>query len=99
MTQTSLLTANNQRHYSSNMTIGERVKAESTKIGKICKTWIAGLLALCSSVAMMGEYFNMLPPVIALMIPNWLKGVVLAAGVISFIYGHWTVKPKENEQV
>jgi len=64
--------------------------AESTKIGKILHTWVAGVLAICSALGMANEYLSVIPPDY---IPTWLKTVVVISGVISFVGGKLTKKP------
>ncbi len=80
------------------MTFKERIKSASTPLGKFCKTWLAGTLTLLSLIGGLGEYFSIMPQVIAETIPLWVKHAVFYAGIASWMYGHWTVlKPKTDE--
>lgn len=71
------------------MTFRERLKAKETKLGKILKTWIAGILLLCSTLGAANEYLAILPPDFA---PVWLKTLVVISGIISFVVGKLTVE-------
>ena len=73
----------------------DRWNAESSKIGKLFHTWIAGILALCSALGMANEYLSVIPPDY---IPTWLKTVVVVSGVISFVGGKLTKKPNVQSQ-
>ncbi len=82
------------------MTLKERIQSKSTPLGRFCKTWLAGVLTLIALIGGLGEYFSLMPQVIADTIPLWVKHAVFYAGVISWGYGHWTVfKSKTDEQV
>lgn len=69
-------------------------KKESSKIGKIFHTWIAGILILCSILGGANEYLSVIP---AEWIPSYLKTIVVIAGVVSFVGGKLT-KKEENVQ-
>lgn len=71
------------------MTFRERINADSTKIGKLFHTWIAGFLAVCTALGMANEYLIILPTDY---VPIWIKTMVVVSGVISFVGGRLTVK-------
>jgi len=64
------------------MTIKERLNAKESKLGKILKTWVAGLLLLCSALGAANEYLALLPPDF---VPVWVKTAVVIAGVVGAV--------------
>jgi len=69
--------------------------AESTKLGKLLHTWIAGILALCAILGGLNEYLAVLPPDF---VPQWVKTMVVISGIVAFVGGKLTkaapVQPK-----
>lgn len=79
------------------MTIQERWKADSTKLGVILHKWIGPILTLLAIIGALGEYFSLLPTIISDVIPMWLKYTVLGAGIASHVIGKLTVAKKDGQ--
>jgi hypothetical protein len=75
------------------MDLLDRIKAESTALGKVFTLKIPILLGFIAGAAETLEYTNTLPEGI---VPVWLKtGLLIAVGISKF-FGHLTVKNNEN---
>lgn len=75
--------------------IKNRLKAKESKIGKILKTWVAGILVLCTALGSANDYFVLIPELTE-HVPVWIKTTVALSGLISFVAGKLTVHPDEQ---
>jgi len=62
---------------------------ESSKIGKVFHTWVAGILLVLSILGGSNEYLSLVPPDY---IPTYIKTIVVISGVISYVGGKLTKK-------
>jgi hypothetical protein len=62
---------------------------ESSEIGKLFHTWIAGILLVLSILGGANEYLSVIP---SDFIPPYIKTIVVISGVISYVAGKLTKK-------
>lgn len=76
------------------LTLKERIKSPSTRLGKILQTWVTFSLLFIDGLASCLEYLSVLPLEWAL--PPWVKIAILMASIISKTIGHMTVAKKDE---